>query len=169
MTFSLTATGLGLLQRFSQTKKTQPSERTTCLADKHKSSSRKAESQQIAVWQLLYQVRHLGRYISRLQTIWGLHSAKWISRTGKRTSSTSPVSGVRDEGRSLSFPTQKGGPTVKSPCLGGLLPQRRSGIIPRMVASLHRSIERERVPNVRTCGSSRTEQDYYRDFKSSVG
>ena len=30
MTFSLTATGLGLLQRFSQTKKTQPSERTTC-------------------------------------------------------------------------------------------------------------------------------------------
>ena len=169
MTFNLAATGLGLLQRFSKRKETQPSERTTCLADKHKSSSRKAESQQIAVWQLLYQVRHLGRYISRLQTIWGLHSAKWMFGIGKHTSSTSPGSRDRDGDLSLSFPTQKGGPTVKLPCLGGLLPQRRSGIIPRMVASLHRSIERERVPNVRTCGSSRTEQDYYRDFKSSVG
>ena len=169
MTFNLAATGLGLLQRFSKRKETQPSERTTCLADKHKSSSRKAESQQIAVWQLLYQVRHLGRYISRLQTIWGPHSARWMFRKGERTSSASPDSRVRDGGRSLSFPTQKGGPTVKSPCLGGLLPQRHSGIIPRMVASHHRSIDRVRVPNVRTCGSSRTEQDYYRDFKSSVG
>merc|ERR1711867_125036 len=61
--------------------------------------------------------------ISRLQTIWGPHSARWMFRKGERTSSASPDSRVRDGGRSLSFPTQKGGPTVKSPCLGGLLPR----------------------------------------------
>ncbi|KAK9701455.1 hypothetical protein QE152_g30540 [Popillia japonica] len=38
-----------------------------------------------------------------------------------------------------------------------------------MVASHHRPLERVREPNVRTCGSSRTEQDYYRNDRSSVG
>lgn len=32
----------------------------------------RAESQRIAAWELLYRVRHPGRYVSRLQTI--LHS-----------------------------------------------------------------------------------------------
>merc|ERR1712154_99787 len=48
----------------------------------------------------------------------GLHPAKRIIEKGKYTSSTSPGSRDRDGDRSLSFPTQKGGPTVKLPCLG---------------------------------------------------
>ena len=58
-------------------KKTHPLEMRTCLADKHKSSSRNAKSQQIAVWQLLYQVPRPGRYISRLQTIRDLRLETW--------------------------------------------------------------------------------------------
>ncbi|QCD89111.1 hypothetical protein DEO72_LG4g49 [Vigna unguiculata] len=46
---------------------------------------------------------------------------------------------------------------------------RRSGIIPRMVASHHRPLGRVHEPNVRNCGSSRTEQYYYRNDKPSVG
>ena len=63
--------------------------------------------------------------------------------------------------------TQKGGPTIKLSCLGGLLPKRRSGIIPRMVASLYRSIDQECVPNVQNCSSYCTEQHYFYHFRSS--
>ncbi|KAF8784131.1 hypothetical protein HNY73_011640, partial [Argiope bruennichi] len=38
-----------------------------------------------------------------------------------------------------------------------------------MVASHHWSLDQAHVPSVRTCGSSRTEQDYYRNDRSSVG
>ena len=51
-----------------------------------KSFSQKDELQQIAVWQLLYQVQHLGRYISRLQTIWGRNSARWLIRKDRGAS-----------------------------------------------------------------------------------
>ena len=53
----------------------QPTHAELDLSSQHdKSFSLKDESQQIAVWQLLYQVRHLDRYISRLQTIWDQNS-----------------------------------------------------------------------------------------------
>merc|ERR1711913_245774 len=42
-----------------------------------------------------------------------IHSAKWMVEKGKHISSTSPGSLDRDGDQSLSFPTQKGGPTVK--------------------------------------------------------
>ena len=43
-----------------------------------------------------------------------------------------------------------------------------SGIIPRMVALRHRPIDQAHVPNVPNCCSSRTEQHYYRNIRSSV-
>merc|ERR1712154_435710 len=59
----------------------------------------------------------------------GFNSAKWISRRDKHTYSTSPGSRVRDGGRSLSFPTQKGGPTIKLPCLGRSPPRHGNFIV----------------------------------------
>ncbi|KAG8172197.1 hypothetical protein JTE90_011270 [Oedothorax gibbosus] len=38
-----------------------------------------------------------------------------------------------------------------------------------MVASHHWPLDQAHEPSVRTCGSSRTEQDYYRNDESSVG
>lgn len=75
--------------------------RKTCLADKTNLSAFTDESQQIAVWQLLYQVRHRGRYISRLQTIWDQNSDNWMVRKDKRTSSTSQEPGTGVEAKPI--------------------------------------------------------------------
>ncbi|KAJ8876625.1 hypothetical protein PR048_021070 [Dryococelus australis] len=47
--------------------------------------------------------------------------------------------------------------------------KRRSGIIPRLVASHHRSFDRVHETAARTCGSSRTEQEYWDNDACSVG
>ena len=75
--------------------------RKTCLADKTNLSAFTDESQWIAVWQLLYQVRHRGRYISRLQTIWDQNSDNWMVRKDKRTSSTSQEPGTGVEAKPI--------------------------------------------------------------------
>ena len=46
-------------------------------------------------------------------------------------------------------------------CLDVILLQRCSGIMLGMVTSNHWSPDQLCVPNIRTCGSSRTEQSYY--------
>src|SRR4029434_5041217 len=53
--------------------------------------------------------------------------------------------------------------------LGGILTERRSVIIPQMVASHQWLLSQAHEPNVCTCGSSRTEQDYHCNNTSSVG
>ena len=47
--------------------------------------------------------------------------------------------------------------------------KRRSVLIPRMLASHHWPFDQARKPNIRTCGSSRTEQDYHHNDILSVG
>ena len=94
----------------------KPFGRTTCLTDKTNHPVERAESQQIAVWQLLYQVRHPGRHISRLQTIWDLHSAKWMQ--GRYTQRFRPgikVPKIGMESEDYPSPSKKGGPTVSLP------------------------------------------------------
>ena len=117
----------------------------TCLTDKTNHPVKRAESQQIAMWWLLYQVRHPGRYISRLQTIWGYTLCKVNEWESQRRFEPKTRTQERDGVRRLSFPEQKASPTISLPCLDGILPQRRSGIIPRMVAQHHWPIGQ--VPN----------------------
>jgi hypothetical protein len=47
--------------------------------------------------------------------------------------------------------------------------ERRSGLFPRTLASRHRPLGRAPEPRVRTCGSSRTMQDYRRNDHSGPG
>lgn len=44
----------------------------------------RAKSQWIAVWWLLYQVQHPGRYLSRLQTDWLTHDIASVSKVRQR-------------------------------------------------------------------------------------
>ena len=58
----------------------------------------------------------LGRHISRLQTIWDLHSAKWMQ--GRYTQRFRPgikVPKIGMESEDYPSPSKKGGPTVSLP------------------------------------------------------
>ena len=52
-------------------------------------------------------------------------------------------------------------PKVSLQIWTGFRLKRRSVLIPRMVASHHWPFDQAYEPNIRTCGSSRTEQDYH--------
>jgi len=140
------------------------------------------------VCKLLYQAQHPGPHVSRLQTI--PHSDVGIilrsGTEGDRLTSCKRVStGIGDRGPFDRDPTTSAssrpphldrelrqiGPDSRTdpkgvsshwPRLGFGL-ERRSGLFPRTLASRHRPIDRAPEPVVRTCGSSRTMQDYRRD------
>ena len=60
--------------------------------------------------------RSPGRHISRLQTIWDLHSAKWMQ--GRYTQRFRPgikVPKIGMESEDYPSPSKKGGPTVSLP------------------------------------------------------
>ena len=54
------------------------------LWEKPKVLRSRAKSQWIAVWWLLYQVQHPGRYLSRLQTDWLTHDIASVSKVRQR-------------------------------------------------------------------------------------
>ena len=60
-------------------------------------------------------------------------------------------------------------PKVSLQIWAGFRLKRRSVLIPRVVASHHWPFDQAHKPNTRTCGSSRTKQDYHCNDSSSVG
>ena len=60
-------------------------------------------------------------------------------------------------------------PRVSLQIWAGFRLKRRSVLIPRVVASHHWPFDQAHKPNTRTCGSSRTKQDYHCNDSSSVG
>lgn len=146
----------------------------------NESSKREDESQQIAAWRLLCRVQHSTWYLIQLQTIpnpdieriylcrplgarWQLAMSKVVPCAPLGTCGSSSARPPAGETSLCLEPLDSSNFREPSSSPVGIRNQRRSGIILRIVISHHRPLGSVRVSYVRTFGSFRNEQDYYRN------